>query len=137
MGGGDIFQTMVVDITECVNLNDLRIPYCTSSDFPMTLGYYANYCHMFWVIPIERISESTSQGHQIDHITKLRSIRECLSTTQNGIFKPPWFKFNNIWFYISLENPKWLNCREWSINFYRWIRIGGYYLCRIRSNNRC
>ena len=80
---------MVVDITECVNLNDLRIPYCTSNDFPRTLGYRANYCHMFWTIPSERISEFTSQGHQINIIAKLGSNRERMSTTHNGVFEPP------------------------------------------------
>ena len=86
---------------------------------------------------LERISESTSHGHQIDRIKKLRSIRECLSTTHNGIFELTWFKLNNIWFCTSLGKPKWLNRRGVSINFRRWIRMEGNYLCRIRSNNRC
>ena len=45
---------MVVEVSKCVNLNNVRIPYCNHNDFPRTFINYANYCHVFYTILLKQ-----------------------------------------------------------------------------------
>lgn len=48
------------DMSKCVNLNDVGIPYFTNNDFPRIFINCANYYHVFCTILLEGILESTS-----------------------------------------------------------------------------
>ena len=123
-------------ISKCVNLNNVGIPYCMSNDFPRTILNCAYYGHVFWTIPFVRISEFSSQKHQIDCISKLQGIWEGMSTTCNWMLEPTWLNLNDICFSTSLGKPKWLNCRR-VIRHVQWQLANGGNMCQIGSNNRC
>ena len=118
MAYNNIFQTMIMVVMKSVNLDDVQIPNCTSCDFPRTFSNCANNCHVFCTIPLEVITESTSNWHQINSITELGSIGEGMSTIHKGIFKPPWVTFEYILlYYDALEVQHQTNSNTFSSYF--------------------
>lgn len=54
LGQSYIFQTIVMDILECVNLNDVGIPYCTTHDFSRVFINYAKTTVMCFVLFLKK-----------------------------------------------------------------------------------
>ena len=123
-------------ILKCAYLNNVWIPYCTSSDFPRTIFNCAYYSHAFWTIHFVRILEFSSQIHQIDCISKLWDIgKVCPLPIIECRNRLGWswmiFVSAHIW-----ENPNDSIVGD-SLDMLQWGLTNGGNMCRVWNNNRC